>query len=128
MQELDLSRNNKEWSQEDDALLTEQYPKVDVVEKLAAQLKRPPCSIYQRAYVLRVQRQTLPRLKISEVEDLDWKLYFLRHNTNLSTTEIGARLGLTKHQVRNRLYTEGLIYHPPAGEPPEWYKTGEIDF
>lgn len=132
MQE-EVSKPYTIWKPKEDEFLTENYATIDRVENLVPQLNRSKQAIYARASVLSLERPRTARKLVTykrprAVEDFDWKIYYLRENTNLNTTEIGERIGLTKRQVMYRLTKHNLYYHPPAGEPPEWYKTGEIDF
>lgn len=132
MQELDLNNTGRPWGPADDEYLKENYEKSANVQELADHLKRSEPAIRTRAHKLGLNRERgmdkTGRWRDQVVPDIAWKIYYLRQNTNMNHREIGSRLGLKPRQVTGRLSKYNMYNHPPAGEPPEWYKTGEIDF
>jgi len=123
------------WDPKEDDYLRENYPKVAHVKDLQNGLDRTLPSIYARARIIKVSRpgyHPRPRSQYTQcdlIEDVDWKIYYLRNEENLNATEIGERLGgLSKTQIHNRMHTRSLYYSPPAGDAPDWYLKGEIEF
>jgi len=125
-----MSRSYKVYKPEDDDYLRSKYPTHTPMDEIMNTLSRDKTSIYARASKLGLRRPGIYKgaLDIAVEVDKSWKIYYLRHNTTLNNREIGERLGMTKNQVMYRLQKDSLCYRPPAGEPPEWYVNGVIDF
>lgn len=125
----------KPWEEHEDEYMRENYPKAKHVQDLQEVLDRSLQAIRGRAIKLKLNRTGYYPRKWSNppacerIEDVDWKIYYLRTQENLNAAEIGERLGgLSKSQIHNRMHRSGLYYHPPMGEAPEWYRKGVIDF
>jgi len=115
----------KPWNEDEDKILKELYVAETPIPNIANILKRSEQAIYMRAQILQVKRaayKTGGNYPRPHIEDLDWKIYFLRKTTNLSNREIGDELGLTKGQIQRRMYGRRLHLQQPSGEPPEWFK------
>lgn len=117
----------KGWEPWEDTYMRDNYPVLAVsVKSIASYLKRSMQSIYARAIVLGLQRDIHPHslhykdLSEDEFNDLEWRIHIYRKNEDLSSTEIGERIGLTKTQVQHQMYSKKLHLQEPEGPKPAW--------
>ena len=115
-----------EWTLADEIKLAVMWMGFAHIQKISDELGRSVPACYGRCNKLnlpkRVNLGRLPPLRNRKPTDNDWKMYYLHSKLHLNKKEISEWLNLNFGHVRYRIDILGLALHPPAGEPPEWYK------